>query len=61
MSQDTKLVQAKVDVDLFNKFKEVKGNSGKTVKRMFEEWMEFEVRNVSRDWIVNSSSEWRAR
>lgn len=48
MSEQTTLIQAKVNSKLFDKFKRIQNAEGKTIKRMFEEWLDFELMNYDR-------------
>ena len=45
MEKERQLIQTKVDKDLYRRFKVIQDKEGYTLRKMFEDWMKFELNN----------------
>ena len=45
MAEERQLIQTKVDKELYLRFKVIQDKEGYTLRKMFEDWMKFELDN----------------
>ena len=45
MEKERQLIQTKVDKELYLQFKVIQDKEGYTLRKMFEDWMQFELNN----------------